>query len=203
VIYFWRDLLEIGRGFLHPGGGGLHLPILLVVGTVPAGLVGVFFADVIEPLFAAPVSASAGLLLTALLLWAAWRIGTQGRRSLQSLTLLGALFIGLFQAVAIVPGVSRSGATIAAGVFLGLSGKDAARFSFLLSIPAIAGAVLLESGAIAGSSNLSLYLVGAVSAALVGWASIAFLMKLLGKGVLVPFAIYCLVIGILSIAFLV
>ena len=203
LVYFRRDLLEIGRGFLSPGEGGFHLPVLLAVGTVPAALVGVFFADAIKPLFAAPASASAGLLVTSLLLFAAWKIGTEGRRTLQSLTLPGALLIGVFQAIAIVPGVSRSGATIAAGVFLGLSGRDAARYSFLLSIPAIAGAVLFESGAIANAVNLPFYLAGAVSAALVGWASIAFLMKLLGKGVLMPFAVYCLVLGSISLVFLV
>ena len=203
LVYFRRDLLEIGRGLLCPGEGGFHLPVLLVVGTIPAALIGIFFADAIEPLFAAPAFASAGLLGTSMLLFGAWMIGTEGKRSLQNLTFPGALFIGVLQAVAIVPGVSRSGATIAAGIFLGLSGKDAARFSFLLSIPAIAGAVLLESGAIASAANVSFYLAGAISAALVGWASIAFLMKLLGKGVLMPFAVYCLVIGILSFAFLI
>jgi len=203
LIYFKRDLLEISRGFLRPGEGGFHLPILLAVGTVPAGLVGIFFADTLEPLFAAPGSASAGLLVTSGLLFAAWRIGTKGRRSFESLTLLGALFIGVLQAIAIIPGISRSGATIAAGVFLGLSGRDAARYSFLLSIPAIAGAVLLESGAIASAHNLLAFFAGAISAALVGWVSIAFLMRLLGKGVLLPFAVYCLVISVLSFAFLV
>jgi undecaprenyl-diphosphatase len=203
LVYFRRDLAQMAKGLLRPGEGGLRLPILLAVGTVPAGLVGVFFEDAIKPLFSAPVIASAGLLLTSLLLFGAWKIGTAGVRPLENLTLYGALFIGAFQAVAIVPGISRSGATIAAGVFLGLSGRDAARFSFLLSIPAIAGAVLLESGAIAGAGSVCVFLVGAVAAALAGWASIAFLMRLLGKGVLLPFAVYCMVLGSISLVFLV
>lgn len=203
LLYFRHDLAVIAAGCLHPRKGGLHLPVLLAVGTVPAAVVGVFFNDAVRPLFAAPRSASFGLLVTAFLLFMAWRIGTDGKRPLDSLTIQAAFFIGVLQALAIVPGISRSGATIAAGVFLGLSGQDAARFSFLLSVPAIAGAFLLESGALIGTDSMSLYLAGALTAALTGWASIAFLMKLLGKGRLLPFALYCLVIGSISLVFLV
>lgn len=203
IIYFRQDLARIAVDCTRPREGGLHLPWLLAVGTVPAGIVGVFFADAIRPLFTAPRTASVGLLVTALLLTMAWRVGTGGKRSIESMTLWAALFIGTFQAVAIVPGISRSGATIAAGVFLGLSGRDAARFSFLLSIPAITGAFLLESGALKGMESVGAYTAGAMAAALTGWASIAFLMKLLGKGRLLPFALYCLLVGSISFVFLV
>jgi undecaprenyl-diphosphatase len=203
LIYFRRDLIRIVKDLFHPREGGLHLPLLLVVGTVPAALTGVFLADAIKPLFAAPRSASIGLLITSFLLFAAWKVGTVGNRSLNSLTFQAALIIGVLQAVAIVPGISRSGATIAAGVFLGLSGRDAARFSFLLSIPAIAGALLLESGALREMDAVAAYTAGALAAALTGWASVAYLMRLLGKGRLLPFAVYCLVLGVLSFVFLV
>lgn len=203
LIYFRHDLAGIAADFTHPRERGLRLPLLLAVGTVPAAMVGVFFEDAIKPLFTSPRFAAAGLLITAFLLFLAWKIGTQGKRPLGSLTLWAALFIGAFQAVAIVPGVSRSGATIAAGVFLGLSGLDAARFSFLLSIPAIAGAFLLESGALKGMESSTFYIAGALAAALTGWASIAFLMRLLGKGRLLPFALYCLAVGSISLVFLI
>jgi undecaprenyl-diphosphatase len=203
LIYFRHDLISIAKECFRPGKGGLHLPLLLIVGTVPAALVGVYFADAIEPLFAAPRFASAGLIVTSFLLYFAWRIGTGGNRSMETLTIPAALLIGVLQAVAIVPGISRSGATIAAGIFLGLSGQEAARFSFLLSIPAITGAFLLESGALKESEALITYIAGALAAALIGWASIAILMKLLGRGKLLPFAVYCLVLGILSFMFLV
>jgi undecaprenyl-diphosphatase len=203
LIYFRHDLLTIAVDCSRPREGGLRLPLLLAVGTVPAAAVGVFFADAIRPLFTAPRSASIGLLVTAFLLFLAWKIGTGGTRSVESLTVWAAFFIGIFQAVAIVPGISRSGATIAAGVFLGLSGQDAARFSFLLSIPAITGAFLLESGALKGMDSGVFYMAGALAAALTGWASIAFLMKLLGRGRLLPFALYCLVLGSISLVFLV
>ena len=107
------------------------------------------------------------------------------------------------QALAIVPGISRSGSTIAMGMFIGLSGREAARFSFLLSIPAIGGALILESGVFAGTGLPMAYLAGALSAALVGWASIAFLMKLLNRENLLPFAVYCFALGVLSLVFLI
>jgi undecaprenyl-diphosphatase len=203
LIYFRQDLTSIATKCLKPGQGGFHLPLLLLVGTVPAAAVGIFFADAIEPLFAAPRYASLGLLTTSILLYSAWKTGTGGERSIESLTVWAVLLIGIFQAVAIVPGISRSGATIAAGVFLGLSGQDAARFSFLLSIPAITGAFLLEFGALKDSGAIAVYMAGALTAALVGWASIAILMRLLGKGKLLPFALYCLVLGSISLVFLV
>jgi undecaprenyl-diphosphatase len=203
VLYFRHDLVRIAVDCSRPREGGLHLPFLITVGTVPAGIVGVFFADAVRPLFTAPRSASIGLLVTALLLFLASRVGTGGNRSFKSMTFWAALLIGAFQAVAIVPGISRSGATIAAGVFLGLSGRDAARFSFLLSIPAIAGAFLLESGALKGMDSGAFYILGALVAAMTGWASIAFLMKLLGQGRLLPFALYCMVVGSISLVFLV
>jgi undecaprenyl-diphosphatase len=203
LIYFRHDLIHIAGDCFRPGDGGLRLPFLLVVGTIPAAIVGIFFADTIEPLFAAPRFASVGLLVTSLLLYIAWRIGTGGNRSFESLTIPAVLIVGILQAVAIIPGISRSGATIAAGVFIGLSGREAARFSFLLSIPAIAGAFLLEFGTLKETDAIAIYMAGALAAALTGWASIAILMKLLGKGKLLPFAVYCLVVGILSLLFLI
>jgi len=203
LVYFRKDLARMAADSLHPREGGLRLPLLLAAGTVPAAIVGVFFDDAIKPLFDAPRFASIGLLITAFLLFLAWKVGTGGRRSLESMTIGAALFIGVLQAAAIMPGISRSGATIAAGVFLGFSGPDAARFSFLLSIPAIGGAFLLESGALRGVDSGAVYLAGALAAALTGWAAIAFLMKLLGKGRLLPFALYCLVVGSISLVFLV
>lgn len=203
LIYFRGDILDIMRDLFKPGGGGWRLPALLLLGSIPAGIVGVFLSDMIEPLFSAPKVAAIGLIVTAMVLTAAWRLRGRGHRSLADLTFFSALLIGFAQALAIVPGISRSGSTIAVGMFIGFSGKEAARFSFLLSIPAIAGALLLESGALAATGLPLSYLAGAVSAALVGWASVAFLMKLLDRENLLPFAVYCLALGSLSLVFLV
>ena len=203
MAYFRDDIFQILKESLKPGEGGLRLPILLVLGSVPAGVVGVFFGDAIKPLFSAPRVASVGLLITSVLLFVTWKIKGKGGRDLAGLTVPAVLLIGTFQAMAIVPGISRSGATIAAGLFLGLSGPNAARFSFLLSIPVIGGALLLESGVLFQAGLPLAYLAGAVAAAAVGWASIALLMRILDRGNLLPFAVYCLLVGVLSMLFLV
>ena len=203
MAYFRDDIFQILKESLKPGEGGLRLPILLVLGSVPAGVVGVFFGDAIKPLFSAPRVASVGLLITSVLLFVTWKIKGKGGRDLAGLTVPAVLLIGTFQAMAIVPGISRSGATIAAGLFLGLSGPNAARFSFLLSIPVIGGALLLESGVLFQAGLPLTYLAGAVAAAAVGWASIALLMRILDRGNLLPFAVYCLLVGSLSLLFLV
>jgi undecaprenyl-diphosphatase len=203
LVYFRADLFEIIGGLAHPGKGGWRLPILLVAGSVPAGIVGVFFPDLITPLFSVPGVATFGLLATSCILAAAWWIRGRGHRLMGDLTIAGSLLIGAAQALAIIPGISRSGSTIAMGMFIGLSGREAARFSFLLSIPAIGGALMLEGGVLAGTGLPMPYVAGALSAALVGWASIAFLMKLLNRENLLPFAVYCAVVGILSLVFLI
>ncbi len=202
-LYFRQDLLQIAKDSTRPSEGGLRLPLILVIGSIPAGIVGVFMSDMITPLFSSPRVAASGLVATGIILLAAWRFGSRGGVSLADLTIPGVFLIGLAQAMAIVPGISRSGATIAVGMFMGMGGREAARFSFLLSIPVVAGALLLESGALINGGLPLAYLAGAVSAALVGWASIAFLMKLLGRGNLFPFAVYCLALGVLSFVFLV
>ena len=203
LIYFRDDLLQIVRDMCTPGEGGWRLPVLLIIGSIPAAIVGVLFSDMIEPLFSAPRVASYGLLVTSCVLVMAWRLRGRGHRSLADLTVLSAILIGTAQALAIMPGISRSGSTIAVGMFIGLAGKDAARFSFLLSIPAITGALIIESGALAATGLPLSYLAGALAAALVGWASIAFLMKLLDRENLLPFAVYCAALGSLSLLILV
>jgi len=203
LIYFRKDLFGIVRDLGRPREGGWRLPALLVFGSIPAGVVGVFFSHALEPLFSSPVVASVGLLATACILLGAWAVRGKSRLSLADLTVWSVFLIGAAQALAIVPGISRSGSTIAMGMFLGLPGKEAARFSFLLSIPAISGALLLESGALAGQGFPLHYLTGALVAGLVGIGAIAFLMKLLDRENLLPFALYCLALGSLSLAFLV
>jgi undecaprenyl-diphosphatase len=203
LAYFREDVVKIIRDMGRPDKGGFRLPILLLAGTLPAGVVGLFFEDAIKPLFSSPRAASLGLIVTSVLLFGAWKLGKGGDRTLASLTMPAAFLIGAFQAMAIVPGVSRSGATIAAGLFLGLSGPVAARFSFLLAIPVIGGALVLESRSLLQAGLPLSYIAGAFAAAAVGWASIALLMRILDRGNLLPFAVYCLLVGSLSLLFLV
>jgi undecaprenyl-diphosphatase len=150
-------------------------------------------------MFARPIAAAAFLLFTAALLTASERWGRR-ERDLSTLAWPDALLVGLAQALAIFPGISRSGATIAAGLGRGLRRQPAARFSFLLATPIILGAGLLKVVDLAQAGNLAAeaptLAVGFLSAGLVGFACIHFLLRYLQRRRLYPFAAYCAVLGV-------
>lgn len=209
LLYFWRDILRlIVAGLRALGQRSLADPDAriawgIVLGTIPAVVLGVLFEDLFEALFLNPRAVSVFLLITALLLFFAERVGQQ-RRSLPELSLIDAVLIGLGQAIAIAPGISRSGATIAAGLARGLRREAAARFSFLLSIPAIVGAgglqlVKAASGEGNGATPLVL-LVGFAAAAIAGYVCIRFLLRYLQRGSLYGFVVYCAAAGLAGLA---
>lgn len=177
---------------------------LLLVGSVPAAVVGLAARPVVEAAFGAMRSVGVGWLFTAVALFAAHRLLNNSYRAaaedqLQRLTVAQALWIGCFQAIAIFPGVSRSGSTIAAAVMTGLGPTAAARFSFLLSVIAIGGAALLDlPDVLRGGFTFDpgAVIVGLVTAAASGLVAIRYLLQLLRKGSLLGFALYCLLLGI-------
>jgi undecaprenyl-diphosphatase len=169
---------------------------LLAVGTLPVAVVGVFFRDTVERLFDAPVTVGVALLFTgALLFTARWALR---RPSAPELGFVTAFLIGVAQCVALVPGVSRSGSTVVAALWLGVSPLEAAAFSFLLSIPAIGGAAVLAlpdvlSGASpVGPASLA---VGFVAAAVTGVGAIRLFVRMLADGSFPRFAWYCWGVG--------
>ncbi len=174
----------------------------LIVGTIPAVILGVAAEGFFEDLFSSPGRVAGLLLVTAAILWAGERWAGAARR-LEGLGRRQALFIGLAQGLAIAPGISRSGATISAGRVVGLSREDAARFSFLLATPTIAGAGALQSLKLVrvglpaqGIGPLALgFLVAAVS----GYLVIRFLLNYLRQHSLLPFAAYCAIAGVVGI----
>jgi undecaprenyl-diphosphatase len=209
VAFFWsdlRDLVVAGAMSLKERSLGgkpqRRVAWLIVIGTLPAAVMGVALEDFFEALFGAPVWVGFLLLGTGTLLAVSERCS---RRRLDMLELgwEDALIIGLGQAIAIAPGISRSGATISAGLWRGLRREEAARFSFLLSIPIILGAGLFELKDLLGTSwvvESPLTLVmGFASAAISGFLSIRFLLGYLRTRSLYPFAIYCWAAGLLSI----
>jgi undecaprenyl-diphosphatase len=177
----------------------LKLAVYLIVGTVPAVIIGFAFKNLIIDAFDSPRWASAMLLVTALILFSTrWTFDkSKPNNNLRSLA------IGCAQALAIMPGISRSGSTISMGMWLGMNKSEAAEFSFLLSIPAIAGASILEipqmisKFSVAGS--LPVYLAGALVAAVIGYLSIAYLLTVIKKGKFFYFGLYCLLVGFLGI----
>lgn len=208
VGVFWRDFAALAAAWLRSirqrslGVPGSRPAWALIVGTIPAAALGFLAADFFEALFAVPGWAAAFLIVTGLLLIAGERWISRSR-SVEELGAHHAHFIGLFQSLAIAPGISRSGATISAGRFLGLQRAEAARFSFLLATPAIAGAGALQVSRLASSGllgqNLGLLVVGFFTALVSGYVIIRFLLSYLQRHSLLPFAAYCLGLGFLSL----
>lgn len=170
--------------------------LLLIIGTVPAVLVALLLSGYIDAMFSSLQAVALALIFTGILLHSSDNYRGQGR--LEDMNYQNALIVGLFQAVAIVPGLSRSGATIFGSLFRGLNRVEAARFSFLLSIPVILGAAckqLLDMRSLGGVSLHWSYLLGAIVAAVSGYAAIRVFLKLLGKRKLRYFSYYCWVLG--------
>ena len=205
--YFWRDLLAIARGMLSDSlasSPDAKLGWLLVLATIPAVLVGVLFESQFEALFGEPVWVAGFLLITGLLLWGSESLGTR-LRELGTLDWSDGALIGLAQALAITPGISRSGATISMGLVRGLTRPAAARFSFLMMIPIVFGAglvqliELLQEGTTAAA--LTPMVVGFAAAAISGYAAIAFLLDFLARRSVRLFAVYCWVFGLFCLLF--
>jgi undecaprenyl-diphosphatase len=210
IAYFWKDLVHMLRAILQAltRRGALQDPYLrlagwIVLATLPAVVAGIALKDLVQAAFGSPLATSGFLLLTAALLLAAERIGKR-LRSLDSATWKDAVWIGLAQALALFPGLSRSGATISAGLMRGLDRPGSARFSFLLSIPVMIGAGVLTLGDLAALPGAAAYvpavLVGFASAAIVGYASIRWLLGFVTRHSLAAFSAYCALVGLLGLA---
>ncbi len=208
LAVFWRDFVTLAIAWLASiRQRSLAVPRAkaawaLVIGSVPAAVLGILAEDLFESLFHAPVWAAAFLLVTAGLLWAGERWVAQPL-ALENLGGRHALFIGAFQALAIAPGISRSGATISAGRFLGMNRSEAARFSFLLATPVIAGAGLLQLVKLADAGGLgshtSAMLIGFTASLVSGYLVIRLLLRYLQRHSLLPFAAYCAAVGLLGL----
>lgn len=205
LLYFKRDLLEIGASLFHLGSieqtvrHKQHLALLLIVATIPAALVGKLFGDQIEENFRQPGIVAATLAGVGLILLWAEKIGKR-QRQFDQLGLTDAIVIGLAQVCALVPGVSRSGITMTVGLFRHLDRTAAARFSFLMSAPIIAGAGLFNLLKIIKLGGLSpdqgsFFLTGFLASAISGYLFIAFLMRFVQTRSFAIFAYYRLALA--------
>ena len=204
LAYFYRDLWSLLVAWLRSllrrdvSDDQARLAWLILLGTLPAALLGYLLQDFFEGLFGQPLRVALLLIVTGLLLTVAERVGKR-QRSLQSLNSRDALAIGLAQACAIAPGISRSGSTISAGLARGLNRAEAARLSFLLSTPIIFGTGIFKLADTLSvgvpDDQWTTLLLGFVASALTGYFFIRFLMNYLQKHSLRPFAIYCVGVG--------
>ena len=170
----------------------------LLVATAPAAAAGLALGPLLERLFGSVPAVGAALAATGVLLLASGRL-RPGRRRIGDLRLGEAFRVGLLQALALAPGLSRSGATIVGGLLLGLEPAEAARFSFLLSLPAVGGAVALHARGLRAGAGAGTIWLGAAVAALVGCWAIGACVARLRRGGLGPFGWYCLVVGTLCV----
>ncbi len=214
LIVFYKDLAALIRTLfklpaLVRSSGGLRtlfsnhpefrLMAMIVIGSIPTAVLGLLFAKITEQLFGTIWLVGLALLLTGTFLWFTQGRATKGR-PIAGMRLKEALIIGLVQGLAIVPGISRSGATISAALYLGIDRELAGRFSFLLSVPAILGALVLglDAESFETSMPVGLILVGSLCAALVGYLALRLLMGIVKKGQLHRFAPYCWGVGVLA-----
>jgi len=201
LAYFWRDLIQLLVAWLASirdrrigPDPQRRLAWLLVVSVIPAAILGAGLENFFDQAFREHWQWIALLVLVgAALLWLGERRGTQSRK-LDGLVLRDAVVIGVAQAVALFPGISRSGVTIAAGLFLGLTREAAARFSFLMAVPVIAGAGLWKARSLIGSplvdAEMSQLVVGVVTAAVFGFIAIAVLLRFLRTNPTTVFIVY-------------
>lgn len=208
-VFFWRDIYRI----LHAMLSGIvskkpfadqeaRLGWYLILATVPAGLIGLFLKDQVEATFNSPTITAFFLLVTATLLVIAERVGKRNR-DLERMEWKDSVLIGLFQAIAIFPGVSRSGSTITGGMVRDLERPPAARFAFLMSIP-----IMLAAGLVGGidllevpnlSSILPILIPGFVVSAVVSFFAIGWLIRFLNRYPLYVFSVYCVGLSILTL----
>ena len=213
-VFFRRDWMRILRGLgrsLRDRGIGeddydAKLGWLLVVGTIPAGVLGLLLEHSLRGLFASPQSAAFFLMVNGLLLFGAEALRRRApqtdadddRRIAKQVSFPESFFVGAAQALALIPGISRTGAAMGGGLVVGLSHKDAARFAFLLATPIIGAAALLKLPELAGSEGDGIRgqaLVASLCAALAAYVSVRFLMRYFETRTLIPFAIWCLAFG--------
>jgi undecaprenyl-diphosphatase len=207
---WWRILRGLGRSLrdrgIAPDDSDAKLGWLLVVGTIPAGILGLALEHALRKVFASPQTAAIFLCANGLLLYGAEQLRRRApqtdtdddTRIAKQVRWRDATLVGGAQALALIPGFSRSGAAMGGGLLVGLSHKDAARFAFLLATPIIGAAALLKLPELAGSQGNGVRgqaLVGALCAAVAAWFSIKFLMRYFETNTLLPFAIYCFVAG--------
>lgn len=200
IVVFRKDILEILRGlFQFKWNEETRFSLKIIISMIPAAVIGVFFEDQLEQLFGGSVMLVGFMLIvTALLLW----LADKAKNTLKKVNYSNAFVIGVAQAIALLPGISRSGATISTSVLLGNDKTKAARFSFLMVVPLILGKIAKDflSGDLTHSGNTTSLMVGFIAAFVSGLFACTWMISLVKKSKLSYFAIYCLLVGILAIA---
>jgi undecaprenyl-diphosphatase len=199
IVIFRKDILQILQGlFRFKNNDEFQFSLKIVISMIPAAAVGLLFEDFIEELFSGQIFlVGAMLIITGLLLF----LADKAKNTSKSVGYLGAFVIGISQAIAILPGISRSGATISTSVLLGVDRSKAARFSFLMVIPLILGKIakdILDGTLIAQADSFAILSIGFVAAFISGLFACTWMIALVKRSQLRYFAFYCFVVGAIS-----
>ncbi|WP_226037666.1 undecaprenyl-diphosphate phosphatase [Aquibacillus saliphilus] len=211
LLIYRNDIVSlIKNGFSYianknpDGKSDFNFIFYLIIGTIPAGLIGILFEDQISSTFSASKMVGITLIITGLALWIIRNL--KGRKNDGDLTIKDAIIVGLAQSVALIPGISRSGATIVAAMLLGMKHETAFRFSFLLYIPVSLGTLLLSIDEIIADKQFAVlwipYTLAFLAAIVATYYSLKWFMNIMAKGNLKYFAYYCFVVGFLAFLFL-
>ncbi len=216
-FFYFQDWMRIIGGVLRsmvtfkvePGDTHTKMGWLLVIATIPAGILGLLFEEKFEMLFASPKAAATFLLLNGVLLFGAELLRRKREthegndENLARMSWKQALFIGVMQCLALLPGFSRTGATVAGGLMQKLSHIDAARFSFLMATPIIGAAAVLKLPALihVHPKDVSIILIGSICSGIMAYISVRFLSYYFKTETLTPFAVYCVLFATIAIIF--
>jgi len=211
IIYYWKDLVSIFKAFTQGiikkkpfDDFNSRLGWFLILATIPAGAAALLFKETFEKAFSDPKAAAIFLLVTSLLLIIGESFGKRIRK-LESLTWLDALVLGIFQTLALFPGISRSGSTITGGLLRKFDRSTSARFSFLMAVPVMSAAGLLalldlfQNPALL--TNIPIYIAGCITSAIVGYFAIRWFIGFLSRQSLYFFALYCAILGLGFLAY--
>lgn len=202
IVVFRKDIFDILKGlFLFKWNDEMQFSVKIIISMIPAVIIGLFFEEQLESLFGGNILlVGMMLIITALLLW----LADKAKDTQKPVSYSNAFTIGIAQAIAMLPGISRSGATISTSVLLGNDKSRAARFSFLMVVPLIFGKIakdLLSGEITTESGNFTALSIGFVAAFISGLIACTWMIKLVKKSKLSWFAIYCLIVGIIAVSF--
>jgi undecaprenyl-diphosphatase len=201
LVYYRKDVLWLIRGF-RTDPVARRVATMIVIASVPAVAIGLLFKDRLDSIQESADAVGMALIVTGVVLLVSGRVPRR-EGTTERIGVVDAIWIGIAQAMALLPGISRSGMAITTGVNRGLSDIEAARFAFLMAIPVIAGGGLLELANLAGSSAIDGgIIIATIVAGVSGYWAISFLIKGLARWGMLPFAIYCLAFGSLAVVVL-
>ena len=201
IIHFRQDIGKLWSSlFKRSELEGRRTVLIIIIGTIPAAIVGLFFGDFFAGLFSSAKFAAWMLLVTGGILMSTL-IPSRGTKRMFGLKWYDALIVGIAQALAILPGISRSGATIVTSLHINFRKNDAAKFSFLLSLPAILGASVIQLRDVASinAEFIVPMIIGMITAGFTGYLAVALMLKIVNRGRLFYFAPYCFIVGVITL----